>query len=163
MPSRLKQRSTNWQKGIRGIVSFFAFVIAAGFLLYQLFSSVLFAFSLSSWVGLRSLAAAIFPLSVAIYLGFLARMKVPTRESRAPLINSFIIFLFWTMLLLGIDSNNSFDRFPLEELLYGTTIAVMIWRYKYRDSFKALLACCYGVISGSLAAVILFGMNPAAL
>lgn len=163
MPSRLKQRSVNWQKGVRGTVSFFAFAIAAGFLIFQLFSSVFLAFSISSWVGFRSLAAAVFPLSVAIYLGFLARMKVPVRESRAPLINSFIIFLFWTMLLLGIDGSNAFIRFPLEELLYGITIAVMIWRYKYRDSFKALLACCYGVISGSLAAVILFGINPTAL
>lgn len=148
---------------MRGIISFFVFLVAVGFLLFQLCSSVLLAFSLSSWTGFRSLAAAAFPLSVAIYLGFLARMKVPVRESRAPLINGFITFLFWTMLLLGIDDNNDLVRFPLEELLYGTTIAVMIWRYKYRDSFKALLACCYGVISGSLAAVILFGMNPAAL
>ncbi|RZM78654.1 hypothetical protein [Leptolyngbya iicbica] len=90
-------------------------------------------------------------------------MEVPIRESRAPIINSFILFLFWTLLLLGIDQSNQLDRFPLEELLYGSTIAVMIWRYKYRDSFKALLACCYGVISGSLAAVILFGINPTAL
>lgn len=163
MPSRLKQRSVNWQKGVRGTVSFCALAIAAGFLIFQLFSSVFLAFSVSSWVGFRSLAAAVFPLSVAIYLGFLARMKVPVRESRAPLINSFIIFLFWTMLLLGIDGSNELIRFPLEELLYGTTIAVMIWRYKYRDSFKALLACCYGIISGSLAAVILFGINPTAL
>jgi len=163
MPSRLKQRSVSWQTGMRGTVSFFACVIAVGFLLYQLFSSVFLAFSLSAWIGFRSLAAAAFPLSVAIYLGFLARMKVPVRESRAPLINSFIVFMFWTMLLLGLDGNNDFVGFPLEELLYGTTIAVMIWRYKYRDSFKALLACCYGIISGSLAAVILFGINPTAL
>jgi len=163
MPTRFKQRSVSWQKGMRGTISFFVLAIAIGFLLFQLFSSVFVAFSLSAWIGLRSLAAAIFPLSVSIYLGFLARVKIPTRESRAPLINSFIIFMFWTMLLLGLDGNNDFVSFPLEELLYGTTIAIMIWRYKYRNSFKSLLACCYGIISGSLAAVILFGINPTAL
>jgi hypothetical protein len=132
-------------------------------LLYQLSSSVLYAFNQSAWVGFRSFTAAIFPLSVAIYLGFLAQMKVPVRDSRAPIINSFVIFLFWTMILLGIDGRNPFERFPLEELLYGSTIAAMIWRYKYRNSFKALMACCYGILSGSLAAVILFGTNPTAL
>lgn len=163
MSFQRKRRSNDWTTGLKGFVSFLALFVAFGLLLYQLSSSVLFAFSQSSWLGFRSLAAAIFPLSVAVYLGFLARMQIPTRESRAPVINSFIIFMFWTMLMLGIDANNQSPRFPLEELLYSITLSVMIWRYKYRGSFKTLLACCYGIISGALAAVILFGMNPTAL
>jgi hypothetical protein len=159
-PLRRKQPSNSWTKGLRGFISFLALFVAIGLLLFQLCSSILLAFSQSGWIGFRSLAAAAFPLSVAIYLGFIARMKVPVRDSRAPIINSFILFLLWTLLLLGIDRSNQLVRFPLEELLYGGTIAAMIWRYKYRDSFKALLACCYGVISGSLAAIILFGINP---
>ncbi|WP_204137936.1 hypothetical protein [Halomicronema sp. CCY15110] len=163
VPLRRKSPANSWTKGLRGFISFFALFVAVGFLLFQLVSSILLAFSESGWIGFRSLAAAAFPLSVAIYLGFLARMKVPIRESRAPIINSFILFLLWTLLLLGIDRSNQLVQFPLEELLYGSTIAAMIWRYKYRDSFKALLACCYGIISGALAAVILFGINPTAL
>jgi len=162
-PFRRKRPYSRWTRGLRGLISYLALFVAVGFLLYQLCSSVLFALSQSGWVGIRSLAAAIFPLSVAIYLGFLARMKVPVNKSYAPIINSFVIFLLWTVLLLGIDQGNELVRFPLEELLYSTTLAVMIWRYKYRNSFKALLACCYGIISGALAAVILLGMNPIAL
>lgn len=163
MSSRRKRRSSSLTKGAKGIISFFALVFAVGLLLYRLSYSVFTAFDESYWVGIRSISAALFPLSVAVYLGFIARMRVPSKDSRAPVINNFIVFLFWTMLLLGIDSRNTLERFPLEELLYSTTVAVMIWRYKYRDSFKTLLACCYGVLSGSLAAVILFGMNPIAL
>jgi hypothetical protein len=132
-------------------------------LLYQLFSSVVFSFNYSVVTGTRSLAAALFPLIVLIYLGFIARLQIPTRESRAPIINSFIIFLFWTMLVLGIDISIETPYFPIEELLYSLTLAAMLWRYRYRGSFTALLACCYGVLAGALAAVIVFGMNPIAM
>lgn len=163
MSIQRKRNSSSLTRGGKGLVSFFAFFIAVGFLLFQLLSSVFLAMSLSSWIGIRSIAAAFFPLSVAIYLGFFAQPKIPRRESRAPIINNFVIFLFWTMLLFGLDGSNDLVGFPLEELLYSSTLAFMVWRYKYQDSFKALLACCYGVISGSLAAIILFGINPTAL
>ncbi|WOD38012.1 hypothetical protein [Nodosilinea sp. E11] len=156
MQSRPRQSSSDWTKGSKGLVSFFVLFLAVGFLLYQLFSSVVFAFDYSTGSGVRSLAAALFPLTVLVYLGFIARLQVPTRESRAPIINSFVIFLFWTMLVLGIDLNNQTAYFPIEELLYSFTLASMLWRYKYRGSFKALLACCYGVLAGALAAIIIF-------
>lgn len=161
MPFSKKHSKSTLTKNAKGVISLVALLLAIGFLLYQLFSSVLYALSQSYWIGFRSICAALFPLTVAIYLGYLASVQVPRRESRAPIINNYIVFLLWTMLLIGIDGSNDFLRFPLEELLYGTTIAVMIWRY--RSSFRSLLACCYGVISGSLAAVILLGINPAAL
>lgn len=160
MQTRRRQTSGDWTKGSKGVISFFVLFLAVGFLLYQLFSSVLFSFSYSSGAGARSLAAALFPLTVLIYLGFIARIQIPTRESRAPIINSFIIFLFWTMLVLGIDITNDTPYFPIEELLYSLTLSAMLWRYKYRGQFKALLACCYGVLAGAMAAVIVFGINP---
>ncbi|MEA5452476.1 hypothetical protein VB780_28140 [Leptolyngbya sp. CCNP1308] len=163
MQTRRRQPSNDWTKGSRGIISFFVLFLAVGFLLYQLFTSVLFALSYSSGAGARSLAAALFPLTVLIYLGFIARLQIPTRESRAPVINSFIIFLFWTMLVLGIDITNETAYFPIEELLYSLTLSAMLWRYKYRGQFQALIACCYGVLAGALAAVIVFGMNPVAM
>lgn len=167
MSSHHRRQSTSWTRGIRGLISFFALFLAIGILFFQLTSSVFLAFSLSSWTGFRSIAAAIFPLSISVYFAFLARPQVPKRESRAPIINNFVIFLFWSMLLFGIDGNNDGSQdlvqFPLEELLYSATLSVMILRHRYRDSFKHLLACCYGVLSGSLAAVILFGINPVRL
>jgi hypothetical protein len=163
MQTRRRQPSNDWTKGSRGIVSFFVLFLAVGFLIYQLFSSVLFAMGYSSGAGARSLAAALFPLTVLIYLGFIARIQIPTRESRAPIINSFIVFLLWTMLVLGVDITNETAYFPIEELLYSLTLAAMLWRYKYRGQFKALVACCYGVLAGAMAAVIVFGVNPAAM
>lgn len=165
MQSRRNRTPKSWMKGSQGIMSFFVLFLAVGFLLYQLFATVLYAFSDSSLAGLRSLAAALFPLFVLAYLGFIARLQIPARESRAPVINSFVIFLLWTMLVLGIDA--TLQRvtlpIPIQELLYSATLAGMLWRHRYQDSFKSLVGCSYGVLAGALAAVILFGINPIAL
>ncbi|MGB3202520.1 MAG: hypothetical protein WBA99_16560 [Nodosilinea sp.] len=156
MQSRQRQTPDDWTKGSKGVISFFVLFLAVGFLLYQLFSSVVLSFEYSFSVGARGVAAALFPFIVLIYLGFIARLQIPTRESRAPIINSFIVFLFWTMLVIGIDIVKETPFFPVEELLYASTLAAMLWRYKYRGHFKALLACCYGVLAGGLAALIIF-------
>jgi hypothetical protein len=163
MPFSRKQRPDKLTRGIKSLISLFALFLAVGLLLFQLTSSVLLAASISSWIWLRSLAAALFPLTIAIYFGFLAQLQIPARESKAPIINNYVIYLFWSMILFGLDSVNDMAQFPLEELLYSATLAEMVWRYKQQNSFQALLACCYGVLSGALAAVILFGMNPAQL
>lgn len=158
-----QQRSKPIMRGFRGGVHIFAALLAIGLLLFQLASSVIFAFDQSYWVGIRSLAAALFPISVAIYFGVLIHVRLPENRSRAPVINNYVIFLLWTLILFGLDGVSQLARFPLEELLYSLTLAFMVWRYKRQDSAKDLLACCYGILSGSLAAVILFGWNPATL
>ena len=155
-----RPRSDKWLRGSRGFTSIIALVFAAGLLVYQLLSSIVLAFSQSQWVGTRSLAAALFPISVVVYFAFIARVKVPVNASRAPVINNFVIFVFWTLMLFWIDGNVNFVRFPLEELIYSITLAFMIWRYKRQESIIDLVACCYGILSGSLAALIFFGWNP---
>lgn len=163
MPLHQKQRPNKLTRGTKSLISYFVFFLAVGLLLFQLISSIIIAASISSWAGMRSLAAAAFPLTVAIYLGFLARLQIPARESKAPIVNNFVIYLFWSIILFGLDSVNNLVDFPLEELLYSSTLAGMVWRYRQQHSLQALLACCYGVLSGALATVILFGMNPVQL
>jgi len=158
-----KQRNDAFTRGLRGGIHVFALIFAVGLLLIQLLTSISAAVSESSWLGIRSVAAALFPVSVAVYFAFLARLKLPTNRSRAPIINNFVFFVLWTLLVLSIDGSVQTISFPLEELLYSLTIAALIWRYKRQNSFKDLLACCYGILSGSLAAVILFGWNPATM
>ncbi len=158
-----KQRSKVSIRGAKGGIHILALVLAVGLLLFQLSSSVVYAMTLSSWAGMRSLAAALFPISVAFYFSFLAQLKMPANRSRAPVINNFVLFLLWTLLVLGIDGSSQLETFPLEELLYSLTLAFLIWRYKRQESLADLLACCYGILSGALASVIIFGWNPTTL
>lgn len=159
MQYRRKKMPEAPTKGLKGILSFFVIFLAIGFLLYQLFSTVLFAFGASPVLGLRSLAAALFPLIVAAYLGFVAQLQIPTRESRAPVINSFVTFLFWIMIVLGIDTGMEIIEFPIEESLYSLTVAALIWRYRNRSSFSSFVACCYGILAGISASIVIFGTN----
>ena len=163
MPTRQRRKSSRTMNTLRGGIHIFALVLAVGLLLYQLFSSVALALNQSYWVGMRSLAAAAFPILIAVYFAFLANLKVPSNSSQAPIINNYVLFLLWTMLLFGIDGYSQLRQFPLEEILYSLTIAFMIWRYKRQESLKDLMACGYGILTGSLASVILFGWNPTAL
>jgi len=163
MATKRSNKTDAFTRGLRGGIHILALVFAVGLLIFQLFSSVAFAVSESSWAGIRSAAAALFPVSVAVYFAFLARLKLPANRSRAPIINNYIFFLLWTLLVLSIDGSVQLTSFPLEELLYSLTIAALIWRYKRQNSVKDLLACCYGILSGSLASVMLFGWNPATM
>lgn len=149
--------------GLRVGVHATALALAVGLLLFQLFSSVTYAVAQSYWTGIRSLAAAFVPIIVAVYFAFLADLKVPINPSRAPLINNYVLFFLWTMLLFGLDGYSQLDQFPLEEILYSLTIAFLIWRYKRQESLKDLFACGYGILTGALASIILFGWNPTTL
>lgn len=160
MPTTRKRRHDKWLRGSRGFTSILVLTFAAGLFLFQLGSSIILAFSISQWAGIRSVAAASFPLSVAVYFAFIAKISIPVNASRAPVINNFVLFLLWTLMLFWIDSNINFERFPLEELMYSLTLAFMIWRYKRQESIIDLVACCHGILSGTLAALIFFGWNP---
>lgn len=134
-----------------------ASVIAIGYFVFVLSFTVLANFSEGVGLGLRSLAAAALPLLLAFYLGFLSRVKVPTNRSRAPLINNFILFIFWTALIMGLIRTIETGEFPLLELLYSLTLAAVVWRYRQSASFSALAACSYGIICGGLFFTVVFG------
>ncbi|TVQ05343.1 MAG: hypothetical protein EA368_19455 [Leptolyngbya sp. DLM2.Bin27] len=157
MPYRQSQTSSRLSKGVKGVISFAVTFLAGGLLLLRLFASMAEAFDGGAAVGLRSVAAAVLPLMVSIYLGFVAQPQMPVRDSRAPIINNFVIFLLWTMLIIGVDQRVGEVEFPLIELLYSLTLAAMLWRYRYLNSLKSLIAASYGVLAGALAAIVLFG------
>jgi hypothetical protein len=157
MQYRRRRPSHGLTQGTKGLLSFFVVFMAIGFLVVQLFSRVLWAAGDSPEAGLRSLAAAVLPITISAYFGFIARPKMPVRDSNAPVINNFIIFLLWIVLVIGVDRSLGAILFPVAELLYSVTLASMLWRYRYRDSLKSLIAACYGVLAGALAAIVVFG------
>jgi hypothetical protein len=154
---RRKRPVESMTRGTKGLISYFVMFFAIGFLLLQLFSRIVWTFGDSPEAGFRSIAAAVLPLMISAYFGFIARPRMPVRDSRAPIINNFVIFLLWTVVIIGIDRSTGVAVFPLAELLYSVTLAAMLWRYRYLDSLKSLIAACYGILAGALAAIIIFG------
>lgn len=150
-------RSLTVPPGLRHLLNGVVLVVALGLLGYHLLTAIAAGFAQGSWVGVRSLAASIFPLLVAIYVRFLVSVRLSTNASRAPVINNFIVFTLWMMVLLGLDRIFVFQPFPLEEFLYSLTLAAMLWRFKGWGSLDTLVACSYGIVCGSLGALIVFG------
>ncbi|HEY9735672.1 MAG TPA: hypothetical protein V6D06_05290 [Trichocoleus sp.] len=138
-------------------MNYITVTLALSLLLFNLVGPILINFATDFILGLRSLAAGILPILAAVYVGFLLNLKIPANESRAPAVNNFVIFTLWTLLLIGLDETYDFQGMPLKELLYSLTLATLIWRYKRLNSFETLVSCCYGIVCGWLAALVLFG------
>lgn len=158
IPSRQRQSSSpSVPTSLRRALNYITVTLALALLLSNLIGPILVSFVNDSVLGLRSLAAGILPILAAVYVGFLLNLKIPANDSRAPAVNNFVIFTLWTLLLIGLDETYDFSGVPLKELLYSVTLATLIWRYKRRNSFETLVSCCYGIVCGWLAALVLFG------
>ncbi|MDA0672958.1 MAG: hypothetical protein O3C67_04520 [Cyanobacteria bacterium] len=143
----------NRRRAINAIV----LLIALGLLLSNLGGAIAASFQQGVGPGIRSLAAAGVPLLAAFYVGYINRLKVPANHRGAPVVNSFVMFTLWTLLLFWVDGQIDLPAFPLQELLYSCTLAFMVWRYQRPRALRTLAACGYGVIVGWLGTLILFG------
>lgn len=158
LPSRKKTSDSNGVPvGLRRALNYTTVTLALMFLISNLVGPIILNFANGFGSGLRSLAAGVLPILIAVYVGFLINLKVPANESLAPAVNNFVIFTLWTLLIIGLDQTYEFMGAPFKELLYSLTLATLIWRYKRRNSFETLVSCCYGIVCGWLSALVLFG------
>jgi hypothetical protein len=132
--------------------------LALSILLTFLISFIVSAFSVSLRQGIQSLAAAVFPpLSISYVVIFTDIFQA--RNTRIPAFSLYFISTLWMLILLvmmqELSNGDSPLPFPLVEMLFSLTLAVLIWIYRGL-SFRALRACCYGLVSGVLMYLIAF-------
>ena len=135
------------------------FTIALASIVGLLVGAVIQAFAISPEVGIRSFAAAALPPIIIAYSSFFSpsAKRLPERVLE---VNLFVIALIWMVLLLilvntlSVRFNNSL---PLGEFLISLTLSVMIYSIK-RFSFKSRLSCSYGILSGFLVHLLIFGL-----
>lgn len=157
VPIRYQSPKAARSRPSRQVFHTIATIIAVGYLVLVLTVAILSSFAEGLGLGVRSLAAAIVPLLIIFYLGFLSGVEFPANRSRSPLINNFVLFSLWTLLVMSLVAAANAVWFPLLELLYSLTLAGMIWRFKQGAAFSHLAACSYGVICGSLLFTVVFG------
>lgn len=123
-----------------------------------LLSAVTQSFGVNLEVGFRSLAAAALPPIVLTYSSFFSRSVKP--PDRILEVNLFAIALVWILGLL-ILSNFIADQFgntiPLGEFLISLTLSTLFYFTK-RLSTRSLLSCSYGILSGFLLYILIFGI-----
>lgn len=142
-------------KGIRMWMYAAVMAIAMFILIAYMLTFVVFSFGIGITAGLRSLAAAILPFAVLVYLRLFTKL-LRTRH-KIPQFNLYFVFTVWTVLLFGFTRSLYGFAFPLAELMFSITLAATSLRY-HSQSVSNFLSCCYGIITGSLIYVIFAGL-----
>jgi ABC-type multidrug transport system fused ATPase/permease subunit len=122
------------------------------------------AFAISGEAGLRSLAAAALPPLVITYITFFNRSpgsRSPKETNKVTDVNLYFVSAIWTIVLL-IFTNfvNSYFNYsiPLGEIAISITLSVLVF-FSRNLSAKSFLSCSYGIVSGFLVHILLFGLQ----
>lgn len=136
------------------MVTIVAFAAIVGLLI----SAIIQTFAVNPEAGFRSLAAAALPPILVAYSNFFSRpVKLPDRVME---VNLFAIALIWILLLLTLLDfiTSRFEyTIPLGEFLISLTLSALFYFTK-RLSAQSLLSCSYGILSGFLVYLLIFGV-----
>lgn len=136
----------------------FAITIAIAAIVGLLIGAVVEAFAVNPEVGVRSFAAAALPPIIITYSSFFSRSVKP--PERALEVNLYAFALLWVLtLLIVVDFvTGRFNHLlPLGEFLISLTLSGLIYFIR-RLSFKSRLSCAYGILSGFLVHILIFGL-----
>lgn len=119
------------------------------------------AFLVSPEVGLKSIAAIILPLLVTGYISFSNKSNHLTRPP-SEVLNVFLylasgVWLFALMVLVRYIIYYTNRSLPVGEFALSITLSLFIF-ISDRVAFKPLVACAYGLISGFLFFILVFGI-----
>jgi hypothetical protein len=123
-----------------------------------LVSMMVNAFSAGLQQGVQSLAATLLPpLSISYIVVFTELFE--GRNVRVPQFSLYFVSTIWMLILLlvmqDLVEEVTWLASPTMELLFSITLASLIWIYRGL-SYRALRACCYGIVSGVLMYLISF-------
>ena len=156
-PEYIQAHAQSLRQTLNRLIIMAARVILAGLLL----NLIIQAFAVSSQTGVKSLAAAILPLLIAGYISFStkSRSSLGTTHEIVDII-FYIMSGIWMIFLLVLTRYAviSSDRgMPLGEVVISVTFSIFML-ITGRIPFKSLVACAYGIISGLLIYVLIFGL-----
>jgi hypothetical protein len=156
-PEYIQAHAQSLRQTLNRLIIMAARVILVGLLL----NLIIQAFVVSSESGVKSLAAAILPLLIAGYISFSSksRFSLGTTHEIVDII-FYILSGIWMIFLLVLARYAviSSDRgMPLGEVAISVTFSIFML-ITGRIPFKTLVACAYGIISGLLIYVLIFGI-----
>jgi hypothetical protein len=156
-PEYIKAHAQSLRQTLNRVIIMAARVILAGLLL----NLIIQAFAVSSEAGVKSLAAAILPLLIAGYISFSSKSRYSLGATHEIVdVIFYIMSGLWIIFLLILTRYAvvSSDRgMPLGEVALSITFSIFML-ITGRIPFKSLVACAYGIISGLLVYVLIFGL-----
>ncbi|MCU0524504.1 MAG: hypothetical protein MUF72_06735 [Elainella sp. Prado103] len=158
-PVRSSDESTRKNRPLVYALNRLVIVAANAAVLGLLISAIVEAFAVGLEAGLRSLAAAALPPIVLTYSSFFAG-RSPRTADRVLEVNLFAIGLVWILVLLvlvNFVSTQFSHTIPLGEFVISLTLSVLTL-LNNRLSTRSLLSCSYGILSGFLLHLLIFGL-----
>lgn len=130
-----------------------SFVTLGIFIIYM----ILNAFAIDFTTGMRSLLAGLLPPLAITYISYFTKVFKGPYRSDIPRINLYVISTLWLIIILLIfnvlyDPENLLP-IPIVQLLFSSTLVILITLYKAKD-YATALAASYGIISGLLIFVV---------
>jgi len=130
-------------------------ILTITFLLGSLIYLVLDSFSQGLNLGFRSLAACILPLATIFFVSSFTQIFQTKSYNRN--FNLFVINALWTLFILSLWSAWEFKVIPLIEVLLSFMLASIFRRMGKNHKSQKLAARCYGVLTGLLGYICIFG------
>jgi hypothetical protein len=154
--ARQKSKDTSRDSYIK-ILSWIAIICALVFLFGSLVYLISEAFYQGFKFGIRSILACILPGVVLAYVTSytpLLQSKVHNRN-----FNLFIVYALWTVFVLTLWFSLDTRGLPLIEVLQSLTLSSILKRTGKNYKDQKLVSCCYGVLSGLLGYICIFGFT----
>jgi hypothetical protein len=137
-------------------------VILARLIIMGLIANLIIkAFLVSPEAGLKGIAAIILPLLITGYISFSNKAHHLTRPPSEILnISLYLVsagWLFGLMVLTRYVIYYTNRSLPIGEFALSITLSIFVF-ISERVAFKPLVACAYGLISGFLLFILIFGV-----
>jgi hypothetical protein len=156
--NRFREGESRRNRPLVYALNWFVVVIAYAAMVGLLLSAIAQAFIVSPEAGLKSIAAAALPPIILTYSNFFSRLA--KRPEQAVEINLFLIAVLWIIMLL-LFVNLITARFgygvPLSELAISLTLSGLFYFNRW-VSRPSMLSCAYGILSGFLVYLLIFGL-----
>jgi predicted cobalt transporter CbtA len=139
---------------VNRIVITLAYALVASFLI----SLTIQSFQIGLQTGVRGFAAAALPPIIVAYLSYSSRNR--RSQTQLPPINLYFLSTVWIVLLLTVIHVITLrftQGIPIGEFITSVTLTAMIFLYG-RVPFRSRLSFSYGVLSGFLIYLLLFGL-----
>lgn len=142
----------------------FTIIATPVFLLLLTVFFVIQGFSTDVYVGIRSLAGALLPLILITFI-HIFNQDLLIKLGNVNILISFSVSLVWGILIMAIlhifGSFFPLAAVPVKEVVLSGSFAILVYSYVQATANRAL-SYYYGMISGFLIYVIVFGI-PASL
>ncbi|HEY9642633.1 MAG TPA: hypothetical protein V6C57_19255 [Coleofasciculaceae cyanobacterium] len=152
-------------QSLRYTLNRFMIVVSRLILAGLLLNLIIQAFTINAETGVKSIAATILPLLITGYISFSNRSASRTRTALSvpQMLNIVLyvlsgIWLIFLMLFTRYVTLYFNHSVPLGEVALSITLSVFML-VTDRMPFKSLVACAYGIISGLLTYILIFGLS----